>query len=253
MIYLILFFISLFLPTSHILAQTTNINPKTDFSFQLDTYNDSYKKYLEKQQLNQQYGSLATEKEFIESLRLCLIKRNLLISTYIKLITVNLYSLQKTDFTPSTQDILQRLNQDILWLDNQTALVENIQNKSNLTTYNDQFVDGFKKVKYDISSARVQYHINHQNQIIQDLSNFVLKIDIKDNQPDWPSDIKTQIQNSIQTISDVSNLVSSSNATQYSTFTDFYPDAKDQLNHSKLNLQKVIDNIESFFKKYGTN
>ena len=231
-----------------VLSQTIQTH-QSDFSYNLDTYNQSYTQYLEKKQINFQYNSLATEKELLDTIKICLNARNNLIISYINLISSELELYKQADYQESTQIIQNALFQDSLWLQNQNTLVNNIANRDQLSDYNNQFVKAYQQTKANISQARSQYHFNHQYQLTLDITSFLADLDISDQNQSWLDDINSQLNSVLNNLSQTYKSTKSGN-NQYNTFTDFYPDIKSDLDVSFGNIAKIIEDIESFYKKF---
>ncbi len=224
--------------------------PQFDFSYNLDVYNQSYGYYQEKKQINLQYNSLATEKELLEAIKISLNARNGLIISYLNLITSGLEIYKQADYQESTQNTINLLSQDSIWLMSQTTLVDKIANQDQLKDYNNQFKENYQSIKQHISLARSQYHLNHQYQITKDLQSFLSNTDKPITNQDWLNDINSQLNTCLDIFTQAYSTAQKTSTSQYRNFTDFYPDVKQELDVSYQNLSKIVDNIESYYKKF---
>lgn len=247
----ILVFIYLLLATDYpVFGQPQTQDIHTDFSYQIDLYNQNYNQYLDKKQVHLQYHSLATEKELIDQIKTCLLQRNSLISSYISLIINKSDLYRQSDTTGDTNQISNTLSQHQAWLQLQPQVIDAIANNTGLEEYNKVFITKYSQIKFDIGLLRSQYHTNHQNTIYYQIIHFLDNIDTSLDQDSWISDIKGQLEQSRQILSQAKQLSSKQTSSSYNLSSDYFSEAKSYFDLSRQNLNQVISNIESYLKKF---
>lgn len=227
---------------------------QSDLSYQQDLYNQSYNLYLQKSTVHQQYNSIATEKELIDSIKETAQFRNSLLITYLNLISAKLDVYKSQDISPNTTTIQNVLNQQNIWLQNQPTKITSISNKSQLDQYNQQFSQSYKQIQQYINNALIQSQVNHQNLIISQIKNLLLKIKASPNfdsqAQNWIVEIESQLNDSTNFISQALLQVKTDSLESYHNYSDLYQEAKPLLDSSKQNLFKVIENISGVIKKF---
>ena len=250
----VILFLLLFLKPSFIFSQDLIPQYQTDLSYQQDLYNQSYDLFLQKKTVHQQYNSIATEKELIDAIKKTTQHRNSLLVAYLNLITAKLDVYKSQDSSPYTSKIQNVLNQQNLWLQNQSTKVTSISNKLQLDQYNQQFSQNYKQIQQYINNALIQNQINHQNQVISQIKNLLLKIKASPNfdsqAQNWIVEIESQLNDSTDFISQALLQVKTDNPESYTDYSDLYQEAKPYLDSSKQNLFKVIENISGVIKKF---
>lgn len=253
MVFLITFLL-LFLKPNSTFGQDLVSQYQTDLSYQQDLYNQSYDLFLQKKTVHQQYNSIATEKELIDVIKKTTQYRNSLLVAYLNLITAKLDVYKSQDSSPNTSKIQNVLNQQNLWLQNQSTKVTSISNKLQLDQYNQQFSQNYKQIQQYINNALIQNQINHQNQVISQIKNLLLKIKASPNfdsqAQNWIVEIESQLNDSTNFISQALLQVKTDNPESYTDYSDLYQEAKPYLDSSKQNLFKVIENISGVIKKF---
>jgi len=253
MVFLITFLL-LFLKPNFIFSQDLISKYQNDLSYQQHLYNQSYDLYLQKKNIHQQYQSIATEKELINIIKDTIQNRNSLLIAYLNLINAKLDTYKFQDTSSSTTSIQQVLNQQNLWLRNQSSKITSITNKSQLDQYNQQFSQNYKQIQQYIHNAQIQTQVNHQNLIISQIKNLLLKIKASpnfDNQAqNWITEIESQLNHSIDFLSQARLQIKIENLPSYQDYSNLYQDAKPLLDTSKQNLIKVIENISGVIKKF---
>ncbi len=250
----VILFLLLFLKPVFIFSQDLIPQYQTDLSYQQDLYNQSYDLFLHKKTVHQQYNSIATEKELIDAIKKTTQYRNSLLIAYLNLITAKLDIYKSQDSSPNTSKIQNVLNQQNIWLQNQPTKITSISNKSQLDQYNQQFSQSYKQIQQYINNALIQSQVNHQNLIISQIKNLLLKIKASPNfdsqAQNWIVEIESQLNDSTDFISQALLQVKTDNPESYTDYSDLYQETKPYLDSSKQNLFKVIENISGVIKKF---
>ncbi len=253
MVHLILLFLLFFKPNSTF-GQDLVSQYQTDLSYQQDLYNQSYDLYLQKKTIHQQYNSIATEKELIDVIKETTQYRNSLLIAYLNLLTAKLDINKSQDNSSNTSTIQNVLNQQNIWLQNQPAKITSISNKSQLDQYNQQFSQNYKQIQQYTNNALIQSQINHQNLIVSQIKNLLLKIKASPNfdsqAQNWIIEIESQLNDSTDLISQALLQIKTDNPESYRNYSDLYQEAKPVLDSSKQNLFKVVENIQGVIKKF---
>ena len=248
MFWLILITIIFSLPTPTI-AQT-NSRFYQDFYYQFDLYNQAYSVFTQKKQIHQQYNSLATEKELIAQSQQTLLTRNDLIISYVNLVLNLLGASSQPSFITQTNHYQNNLQDHLTWLSQQPNLIHIISQPSDLNTYQDQFSQKYKQIKYHLDQAMIQIDINHLALNIDSISSYLHNLPLASNQINWISDIDSQLASSQQLLLQADQISQKQNQSSYQNYSDFYQEAKIPLDQSTQNLTQVINNIESYLKKF---
>lgn len=229
-----------------------DISYQQNVSYQQELYNQNYDQYLENKQINLKYNSITTQKELIKVIKTTLDYREKLLSAYILLLRSSLDQYKTISPDQTNQLQLQLFNHQV-WLNNQAKSIEAIQDKTQLDQYNQTFSSEYIKIQTSIGKSRIQHHINHQQTIIKQIKDFILKLKAErqfDQQAqNWINQIESDLEVSQQHL----NLASQKTNIRQSSksFNDFYKNSKKETDKSAVILNKTIQNLYSLLKKFS--
>ena len=223
-----------------------------DLSYQQDLYNQSYDTYLEKKQVHSQYNSITTEKELLSAIKTTLVNRQNLLSAYLTLLhgSLDIYKSTSPDLTAHIQ---QQLFDQQVWLTNQLKQINQIQSQNQLNIYTQTFEQKYIQIQTSIATARIQNQINHQQLIIKQIEDLILRLkaerQLDQQAQNWISQIDTDLLTCQPYLTEAYKETQTKQNTR--KFNDFYPDAIDQITKSKQTLTKTILDLQSLLKKFS--
>lgn len=257
LLYFLLIFFFSFTSQTHAQEVTpaTNLYEtyKNDYLYQQKIYQETYLDYSKKKQIHTQYGTLITQKDKSEATTKVLIARNTMLKAYLMSLRVKLnqYEAQNPTETETRQIELSKLEE---WLDEQNTIVSSINNESDISQFAETFRGKYVTIQQQIYSSLVRDRVNQQTLILRNI--IKLANDIK-NSPK----VKPESQQWFSSLPVISDLVTTSldsavkktKKEQYSTtsFQDFYPEAKVDLNKANNYLIEMVSNLKSIVIKFG--
>jgi len=253
MVYIFTLFLSLFLSLPHpSFAQTELISQyQNDYQFELDRYQKLYQDYLEKNQVNQKYNTINTEKELIQSTKSTLSSRNQLLLNYLRYLRVKINQYKTLDPQP-IQAIQTQLSQQETWLESQKLAINQLSDLPQIQSWVKNFKIQYVQIQKSIYSALIQHDINLQLQVIKHLQELtdIVKNDSKTLQESnqwfisFPQQFETS-QNYLQTASSYYPKNQTGNR-----FQNFYPESKKELDRSKTILTNLNSDLKSIITKF---
>lgn len=211
-----------FLPAFLVLAQSPNPalfqQYQTDYLYQRDQYIQDYKTYLEKKDIDKKYHSIATEKDKTSAAQKAIDSRNLMLKSYLMALRVQLDTYKSAN-PEATTSIKSDLSAHESWLET-----------------NQDLNDRYLAIQQSIYTALVQHQINRQQLALHLLQNQASLINnpLLSSLPSKYSQISSHFQKAI--------LITQKS--QYSTFNNFYSDAKTELAKSQNLLIDISNTIK---------
>lgn len=253
MVYIFALFLSLFLSLPNpTFAQAELISQyQNDYQFELDQYQKLYQDYLEKKQVNQKYNTINTEKELIQSTKSALSSRNQLLLNYLRYLRVKINQF-KTLSPQSTQTIQNQLSQQETWLESQKLAINQLSDLPQIQTWAKNFKLQYVQIQKSVYSSLVQYDINLQLQIIQNLKQLtdLVKNDslVIQETNQWFISFPQQFETSEKYLQTAATYYQKNQTGN--RFQNFYPESKKELDRSKTILKNLNSDLKSIITKF---
>lgn len=224
---------------------------QADYQYQLDLYQKSYQDYLEKDQVDQKYSTLNTQKDKTDSAIVSLLQRNQLLYSYLILNRVNL---DQSNFNqnPETTALQEKLLEKETWLKAQDLNIKQLSHQDQVNKWSTQFKTQYNDIQKLTYSSVVQIQINRQRNILQKLQ--ILGQEVQSDSPD--NQALNQWLNELPTKSDLVNkylnqaFLTTQKKQNSNRFNNFYPEATRELDKSKLLLEEIQSNLKSVISKF---
>lgn len=224
---------------------------KKDYLFQYDKYQQSYLKYIEKKQVYTKYGTITTQKEKFEASLGAIDARNRTLKSYLAALKVKLDDYKSTNPTATERNQIE-ISKWEAWCEEQYTVIPSINNEDDLIKWTKDFENKYVTIQQTIYTALVQNEVN----LNQNTLNLVSQVaeDIKNN-----PQIKPGSQQWLSSLTVKSDLVSTSiekslkytkNDSYQSTFSNFYPESKKELNKSKNYLIEISSDLKLIVTKF---
>jgi hypothetical protein len=226
---------------------------QNDYLYQVKLYQDAYRIYTEKKQVNLKYGTVTTQKEILDASKNALIARNNLLKSYLLALRVKLekYSSSNPNETDKSKIEISSWEK---WLNEQNLILNTINNLDDVKSQSNSFKSHHNEILKTIYSALVRDQINYQANILNRLQ--VLGDQLKAS-PQIPQD---QIQwfSPIIISADLINqsftqaLESTKQYQVGNDFNNFYPEATKQLSKADGYLLDISKTLKSIIIKFLT-
>ncbi|MFA6250733.1 MAG: hypothetical protein WC686_04515 [Candidatus Shapirobacteria bacterium] len=247
------------IPTSTVtLAPTATPTPEdpfpkyfADYQYQIKLYQEAYKLYTEKKQINLKYGTVTTQKEIFDATKQVLAARNDTLRTYalaLQFYIDKLKSQQPQEIEKSQIELTAWEK----WLKEQNLILESINNADDLKDYLAEFKKNYIGIQKSLYSALVKNRINYQKLNLQRLS--IIEQDLK-SLPDIPASelawfdpvtVKIDLINQA-----FSQSLSYTNQKQNQrSFDNFYPDSTLELTKVDNYLLDISKTLKSIIIKF---
>ena len=156
---LILFFTSI---------SPTHAQSLQDLSHLQDQYKTDCSLQLTKQQIDKQYNTISSNREYIDSTKICLITRNKMIGTYLAILENNLNKYKPIN-PDQTANLQSTLHQTAISLQDQNQNIANFQTKDEIKNYATDFQKKYETIQKDIAKGIAQSESNRYGQIKNEL------------------------------------------------------------------------------------
>lgn len=229
---MIWFFLFLILLTKPVFAQNSPdlyTQYRTDYFYQRDLYQKDYLDYLNKKDTYAQYGSLTAEKDKINSTKNVFLSQNLMLKSYLMTLRVTLPN------SPNRQNELQKLED---WLSTQNQEIPNLNSTVSLKDWAKTFRTQYVSIQKELYTSLIQSQIDRRLKTLAEVKILASSANIE-----WSSDFtdkENKIKQSFQLAIDTSN-----HSQREDQFSDFYPDAKDNLDQGDKYLRSLISDLKS--------
>jgi hypothetical protein len=219
---------------------------KTDYLFQRDLYQKSLLNYSEKQQVDEQYGTVATQNDKFNALKETLINRNKMLRAYIMALRVHLNS-NKAINNEDTNKIQTELSNWEQWFDQQNQTINSYGSIDNIKSWTTDFKAKYVDIQKSIYTALVQNEVNLDLQALSEINNVTAEAQTLPNITDREKVLIDDIKSKPETIiTYLKNAIGFTQKQQINPnrFNDFYPEAKVELNHAREYLSEMAANIK---------
>ena len=248
LIILSLFFFSL----SPVKAQDIN-QYQSDYRYQLDLYQKSYQNYLEKEQVDNKYNTLSTQKDKTEASIDALLQRNQLLYSYLILLRVQLNQTNSTK-DPKNEVLKEKLLSKETYLKAQDLTIKQLSNKEQVKKWSTQFKNLYPEIQTVIYSSLIQIQINQQKTILQKIQ--ILGQEIQADSPQnqalsqWLNELPSQSEMVNQHFDNA--ILYTEKKQTGNRFNNFYPSALKELNLATKLLSEMHSNLKSVVSKFIT-
>jgi hypothetical protein len=225
----------------------TLINQYTqDYQYQLSQYQTKYLDYLNKKDVYTRYLTITSEKDKIESTKTVLIARNTLLRSYLLALRIRLDEFKSKDPT-ETEKIQIELSKWEGWLDEQNLVIGNFNNQSDIKIWSQTFTDKYIPLQTIAYTALVQNQVNQRLLILEKIIALGEKLK-KD--PNLGDKLTSYLSNlPIKSDLALDGLSKAQKATSIkqlgNRFTNFYADAKVEINRTDAYLQNMISDLRA--------
>ena len=202
---------------------------RTDYFYQRDLYQKDYLDYLNKKDVYSQYGSLTAQNDKLNATKNVFLSQNLMLKTY-------LMALRTTLSESSDQQIeIQKLEN---WLSTQNELIPNLNNETAIKNWANTFRIQYIPIQTAIYTGLVQTQINQRTKLLLEIKKLA-----QTTKTNWSSDFsqkESQINQSFQLA-----LEACRQNQREDQFSEFYPDAKENLDQADLYLKSLLSDLKS--------
>ena len=202
---------------------------RTDYFFQRDLYQKDYLDYLNKKDTYAQYGSVTAEKDKISSTKNVFLSQNLMLKTYLMALRVTL---------PKNPEIQNKLQEWENWLSTQNQLIPNLNSTAALKNWANTFHSQYIPIQQQLYTGIIQSQIDRRLETLDKTKKLAQNANIE-----WSTDFsdkENKIKQSFQLAIDTSK--------QYQRedqFSDFYTEAKENLDQADIDLKSLISDLKS--------
>ena len=224
---------------------------QTDYLFQRDQYQAQYLLYTEKKNVHTKYHSPATQTELLTATKNVLIARNTMFKTYFVALRALLNRYQSANPTDTNKNQIE-LSKWETWFDEQNTIISSYNNLADIKKWTtDTFKPKYILLQKTIYTALVQHEINLENQVFTDIQSLAAEI-----QPLLPSESSDQSWFAALPVkSDIINghfktaldLTAKNQTAQ--KFSNFYPDAKNELIRARGYLSDLLRDLRTIAVK----
>ena len=211
-----------------------------DLSQLQDQYKTDCSEYYTKKQIDQQYNTINSNREHLESAKNCLITRNKTIGTYMAILEKNLDKYKNIN-TTQTSSLQASLHQWIIWLQDQNQNIINFQNKDEIKNFATDFQKKYLLIKKDIYKSIGQSEGNKYRQIKEELNS------IAQTNPKILNDLSSRFNNTTSYFQNIDSVIQSSLETK--NFDDINSDIKFNLTKIKNELMDIRNTIVFYYAK----
>jgi hypothetical protein len=254
---LLLFFI--FTPPVHAQDASTSATPTSnpfpqyqqDYLYQYSLYQQAYTDYINKKQIFTKYGTVTTQNDELLAAVTAINARSRVFKSYLMALRVMLdsYKSVNPDATTTSQT---SLNDWEKWFGEQLAVVSAINNTHDLQLWVKNFQTKYTQIQQTIYTALVQNELNLRQLALNQVQS--LASDMQSN-----SHLKPDSQQWVQSYNDKTNLVTVSlkealaltkKNQSLDHFSNFYPEAKNNLDQSKKYLTVITGDLKLIIIKF---
>lgn len=209
-----------------------------DLSQLQNQYKTDCSQYYTKKQIDLQYNTINSNREYIESTKTCLITRNKMIGTYLAILENNLNKYK--NINPSQTTTLQSaLHQWIIWLQDQNPNIINFQTKDEIKNYSKDFEKKYQNIKKDIYKSIGQSESNKYSQIKNELNL------IAQTNPKILSDLSSRFNNTNNYFQNID--IAIQNQQENKDFEDINSDIKFSLSKIKDEITSIRNTIVFYY------
>jgi len=202
---------------------------RTDYFYQRDLYQKDYLEYLNKKDTYAQYGSLTAQNDKITATKNVLLSRNLMLKTYLMALRVTLVD------SPNHQNEIKKWED---WLYSQNQLIPNLNSTATIKSWVETFNTQYISIQSELYSSLIQAQIDRRLKILDEIKKLA-----QSSKVDWSSDFSDK-ENKIK-----ENFQLAINNTQEiqrdNHFSNFYPEAKENLDQADIYLKSLISDLKS--------
>lgn len=224
---------------------------QTDYLYQYSLYQQAYTDYINKKQVFAKYGTVTTQNDELLAAVTAINARSRVFKSYLMALRVRLdrYKSVNPDATTADQTDLSHWEN---WFDQQLTVVSAINNTHDLQLWVKNFQVKYNQIQPSIYTALVQNEINLRQLTFTQIQS--LATDMQND-----SRLKPDSQQWIQSYSDKSKLVTASLKDALSLtkknqplnhFSNFYPNAKTDLDRSKGYLAEIAGDLKLIIIKF---
>jgi len=249
---MILFILSLFFfSLSPVKAQDIN-QYQSDYRYQLDLFQKSYQNYLEKEQIDNKYSTLSTQKDKTEASINALLQRNQLLYSYLILLRVQLGQYDNND--PRNNILKEKLLAKETYLKAQDLTIKQLGDKEQVKEWSTQFKSQYPEIQTIIYSTLVQIQVNQQKNILQKIQ--ILGQEIQADSPQnqalsqWLNELPTQSEKVTQHLNDA--ILDTEKKQTGTRFNNFYSSSLKDLDLATNLLSEMHSNLKSVVSKFIT-
>lgn len=206
---------------------------RTDYLYQRDLYQKDYLDYLNKKDTYTQYASLAAEKDKILATKNVFLSQNLMLKAYLMALRVTLPD------NPIRQNELQNWES---WLSTQNQLIPELNSTLALKNWAKNFQTQYVLIQKELYTSLIQSQIDRRLKTLVEIKKMAQIANI-----DWSSDFSDQ-ENKVNQSFQLAIETTHQNQRQ-DQFSDFYPDAKKNLNQADIYLKSLISDLKSIIIK----
>ena len=218
---------------------------QTDYLYQYNLYQQAYTDYINKKEIFAKYGTVTTQNDELLAAVNTINARSRVFKSYLMALRVmlNSYKSVNPDATAADQTNLDNWEN---WFDQQLTVVSAINNTHDLQLWVKNFQTKYNQIQQSIYTALVQNEVNLRQLTFSQIQSLV---------SDMQSDphLKPDSQQWIQSYTDKSGLISADLNDALSLtkknqlldhFSNFYPNAKTDLDQSKGYLAEIAGDLK---------
>lgn len=224
---------------------------RKDYLFQYDQYQQDYLVYVDKKRVYTKYGTITTQKEKFSAAINAINSRNKAFKSYLLALRVLLDDYKPANPTQTEKNQID-LNKWESWFAEQITVVPAINNDDDLKKWTEDFKEKYITIQTVIYTSLIQHEINLRQLTLDELQ--TIATDIRNN----PA-IRPESQQWISSLTVKSDLITTSfNAALNFTrknqsqtkFSNFYPDARLELNKSNNYLREISADLKLIVTKF---
>lgn len=222
-----------------------------DYLFQYDQYQQDYLTYVDKKRVYTKYGTITTQKEKFTSAINAINSRNKAFKSYLLALRVLLDDHKSANPTQTEKNQID-LKKWEDWFNEQITVVPSINNDDDLKKWTEDFKEKYIVIQQVIYTSLVQHEINLRQLTLNQLQS--IADDIKNN-----PQIRPESQQWLSSLTVKSDLVATSfsNALTFTRknqsqtkFSNFYPDARVELNKANNYLREISSDLKLTITKF---
>lgn len=224
---------------------------QSDYQYQVKLYQDAYRLYTEKKQINLKYNTVTTQKEALAAAKNAIQSRNNLLKSYLLALRVKLDMYQSAN-PDETEKNKITLNSWEKWLDDQNPVIETINNAEDAANFSQVFKSRHNELQKAVYTAIIIDRINQKTAILNQLTDFSQNLkkspQIPSDQLHWFNPINIQTDLIRQAFNQA---ITATNQIQVGDqFSNFYPEASQQLIKVDGYLIDITKTLKSIIIKF---